>query len=282
MGLTGSGKSNFINKLTGRTEEWAAGGLKSHTQSIEEYELHRCGRRYVFVDTPGFNHTYRSDRNIFRTIADWLVEKFRAKINLAGIIYTHRITDSYVFGRKNLDLLAKMCGDKATMRVRMVTTMWDKIRDQTVAETRVELLEKDFWRPLLDAGAQHRQFRNTFKDAWDIVDDLVGETVTLLLQEELVDASMQLSETTAGKVFCSKFERILYEHRETIKQLEREARAQEDPELVQELHAEYKKIEVQLRKTWKEIEKWDIPFGLRIALFFSQKTRSVSINSACL
>jgi len=35
------------------------------------------GRRYVFVDTPGFDGTYRSDRDILRTIADWLEQKLR-------------------------------------------------------------------------------------------------------------------------------------------------------------------------------------------------------------
>ncbi|KAG6329356.1 hypothetical protein ID866_9732, partial [Astraeus odoratus] len=58
----------FINKLTGRKEQKKASGLKSHTQGIGEYELDRYGRHYVFVDTPGFDDTYRSDRDILRTI----------------------------------------------------------------------------------------------------------------------------------------------------------------------------------------------------------------------
>ncbi|KAG6330143.1 hypothetical protein ID866_8947 [Astraeus odoratus] len=179
---------------------------------------------------------------------------------------------------KNLDLFAKMCGDKAAKRVRMVTTMWDNAVNQTIAKTREKQLEKDFWRPLLDAGAQHKRFQNTFKDAWDIVDELVGEREVLLLQEELVDASRHLNETTAGKALYSQFQRLLYEQKETIKQLEREARAQEDPELVQQLHAEYEKVEVQLRKTWDDMEKLKIPLSRRIVLFFSKKTRSRRID----
>ncbi|KAG6335336.1 hypothetical protein ID866_3747 [Astraeus odoratus] len=278
MGPTGSGKSNFINKLTGTREERGAGGLKSCTQGIREFTVDLAnGHHYVFVDTPGFDDTYRSDRDILRTIADWLENKYRGSVKLAGVIYTHRITDNRMSGSvcKNLDMFGRLCGDKAAARVRLVTTMWDKVKDQQVASNRVAQLEGNFWKPLLEEGARHEKFRgNNQASAWKIVEGLTGDTEALLLQEELVDAERRLNETTAGKALYSQFQKLLQEQKETIKQLQEEAKAQKDPALARELQAEYDRIEAQLQKTWDEMEKLKIPLGRRIALFFSKKTRA--------
>jgi len=279
MGPTGSGKSNFINKLTGTREERGAKNLTSCTQDIREFVVDISGRHYVFVDTPGFDDTYRSDRDILRTIADWLEKKYRGNVKLAGVIYTHRITDNRMSGSvcKNLDMFGRLCGDKAAERVRLVTTMWDKVKGQEVAESRVRQLEGNFWKPLIDAGAHHERFsHNNQASAWKIVQGLTGDTeaLALLLQEELVDAERRLNETTAGKALYSQFQKLLQEQKETIKQLSEEAKAQKDPALARELQAEYDRIEAQLQKTWDEMEKLKIPLGRRIALFFSKKTRA--------
>ncbi|KAG6331812.1 hypothetical protein ID866_7280 [Astraeus odoratus] len=267
MGATGSGKSNFINKLTGRKEKKAARSLQSATQNIKEFKLDRDGRHYVFVDTPSFDDIDRSDREVLRTIADWLDKKYRGRVKLAGVVYTHRITDNRMSGSacKNLDLFTKICGDNAAKRVRLVTTMWDTAANLTMAESRVEQLEGNFWKPLLDVGVRHERFRNTTENAWGIVNGLIGETAALLLQEELAGTSSQLYETTAGKALYTSQQKCLYEEREMIRQLKREANAQEDPTLARELQAEHDKVEAHLHKTWKE------PIGRRISRFFTKK-----------
>ena len=204
---------------------------------------------------------------------------------LSGIIYTHRITDNRMSGSvcKNLDMFGRLCGDKAASRVRLVTTMWDKARDRNAAENRVPQLEGNFWKPLIDQGARHLRFDNTPKSAWDIINGLTGETVTvetdsaLLLQEELVDAKKKLNETDAGKALYSQFERLLLAQKEAMKQLSDEAKTK-DPNLARELEEEYKRIEAQLQKTMEEMDKLKIPFFRRLMLtLFAKKTRSVGI-----
>ncbi|KAI6042358.1 hypothetical protein EDC04DRAFT_2504265, partial [Pisolithus marmoratus] len=100
----------------------------------------------VFVDTPGFDDTYRSDRDILHTIAGWLEKKYRGKVKLRGIIYTHRITDNRMSGSvcKNLDILARVCGDKAAGGAWLVTTMWDKRRTRTLQRTGHRSRRRDF------------------------------------------------------------------------------------------------------------------------------------------
>jgi len=67
--------AQFINQLTGNKAEKGAGRLQSCTQDVREFIANTSKGRYVFVDTPGFDDTYRSDRDILQTIADWLEEK---------------------------------------------------------------------------------------------------------------------------------------------------------------------------------------------------------------
>ncbi|KAI6013387.1 hypothetical protein PISMIDRAFT_64496, partial [Pisolithus microcarpus 441] len=113
------------------------------------------GRQYMFMDTPGFNHNYRSDSNILCMIVVWLEKKYCRRVNLSGIMYTHHVTDDWMTGSvcKNLEMFVQLCGDKATGGVQLVTTMWEKVKNKDIAESRVSQLENKFWKPLIEAGA---------------------------------------------------------------------------------------------------------------------------------
>ncbi|KAI6104199.1 P-loop containing nucleoside triphosphate hydrolase protein [Pisolithus sp. B1] len=283
MGPTGSGKSNFINQLTGSKKEPGAEKLESCTRGIREFEVNLTdGNRYVFVDTPGFDDTYQSDRDILRTIADWLAKKYQGNVKLTGVIYTHRISDNRMSGSvcKNLDLFGQLCGDKAAQCVRLVTTMWDKQKPEntTTWQERVLRLEGNFWEPLLRLGARHERFLNTPKSAWDIVNGLVQPRTpsALLIQEEIVDAEKKLNETSAGQALYSRFQRVLLEQKEMLKQIA-VALAQKDPDAVDKLQAEYGQTEAEMQKVMRDMEGMRIPLGRRIALFFGKKTQSVSV-----
>lgn len=276
MGPTGSGKSNFINKLTGSKEETGANGLKSCTQDVREFRVSTPdGRKYVIADTPGFDDTTRSDRDILRLIADWLEKRYRWHVKLSGIIYMHRITDNRVSGSvcKNFDLFNRLCGDGAVKRIRLVTSMWD-IANMSAARRRASELQASFWKPLIDEGAQYREFQNTRESAWGIIRDAIGESKAVLLQEELVDAKRRLNETSAAQAIYSRFQRLLKEQRDSLEQLAEEAKSQQDPVLARELEEESRKIEAQLQKTWEQMEQMKIPFLRRLFLIFSKKPRS--------
>ncbi|KAI6006736.1 hypothetical protein EDC04DRAFT_2781570 [Pisolithus marmoratus] len=206
--------------------------------------------------------------------------RYRGDIKLTGIVYTHRITDNRMSGSvcKNLDMFSRLCGEDAAKRVRLVTTMWDKVKDRNLAESRVGQLQGNFWEPLIRAGAQHKRFKNSPQSAWDIVGSLMGEGEAVLIQEELVDVERRLNETTAGKALYNQFQRLLHEQKETIKQLQEEAKAQRDPELVRQLEAEQRRLEAELQKAWEEMDKLKIPFLRRIALLFSKKPQSRKIE----
>ncbi|KAI6127878.1 kinase-like domain-containing protein [Pisolithus croceorrhizus] len=306
MGPTGSGKSNFINKLTGNKEESGADRLKSCTEGIREFVVDLPDdKHYMFVDTPGFDDTHRSDRDILRIIADWLEKKYRKDVKLTGIIYTHRISDNRMTNSvcKNLNLFGQLCGEEAAQCVRLVTTMWDnqKAENTAIWQNRLSQLEGNFWKPLISLGARHERFLNTRNSAWDIVNGLTrtraplaqGQSIdttweldetsagkALLIQEEMVEAQKQLNETSVGRALYSRFQMVLLEQKETLKQLS-EALAEKDPSAIEQLRAEYNRTEAEMQKVLNDMDRMKIPFRRRIALFFGgKKTHSVSVGTA--
>jgi GTPase Era involved in 16S rRNA processing len=65
----------FINLAT--RQQWAAIGhdLGSCTQDVRAISYphpNGCGRNVVFVDTPGFDDSERTDYDVLNAIAEWL------------------------------------------------------------------------------------------------------------------------------------------------------------------------------------------------------------------
>ncbi|KAI5997133.1 hypothetical protein EDD15DRAFT_2163076 [Pisolithus albus] len=208
-------------------------------------------RQYVFVDTPGFNGAVRPATDVLHTIADWLARKYRRGALLSGVIFTHDITDR----RKHdslYDILCCICGDKAAGRVRLVTTMWDQVKNPRVAENMLSQLEQNPWKPLLDAGARHMRFENSKQSAWDIVQDLGVEREPLLLQQELVDARKDLYETSAGHALYLQFQKLSREEVQPNKQFWRFSGRRRVRRPMEHVQAECKYVETQLQKARQE------------------------------
>ena len=149
-----------------------------------------------------------------------------------------------------------------------------------MAEKRQSELVGDFWRPLIAEGAVPKRFYNTPTSAFQIADELIGmESLKdeLLLQEELVEQQKRLNETEAGKVLYSRFQKLLAEQKNTLKELADEAKLQNDPALARSLQEEYDKINAMLQKTFEEMKEMKIPLSRRILLWlFGRKSHAVS------
>ena len=179
---------------------------------------------------------------------------------------------------RNLRMFGELCGDQAVKKVVLVTTMWDKVQQETGTRRETELSEK-YWKTMIDCGASTARFSNSADSAWNIIDFILKqhETEVLLLQEELVDLKRALSETQAGKTLYSDLQRLLAEQRDTVRSLAEQAREQSNPQLAKELEAELKRIQKDFDKTFNEMKKLKIPFGKALLLPFSKKSRGVRI-----
>lgn len=202
MGITGSGKSTFISHFAegvviGHT-------LEACTSAVGIYESRYDAKTKIFfVDTPGFDDTYKSDTDILREIADWLSQAYGNDIKLTGIVYLHRILDVRLGGSamKNLRMFKKLCGDDALPSVVLATTWWSNVDAATGSQRETELATREaFWAGMISKGSRMFRQDNGAQSARHIVDYLVSRKrpVTLKIQEELVDEKKTLDETGAG------------------------------------------------------------------------------------
>ncbi|KAJ5961653.1 hypothetical protein N7501_006594 [Penicillium viridicatum] len=262
MGVTGAGKSTFISRLAD-SHVPVGSGLNACTQDVAVYRCKFSGPVNIWlVDTPGFDDTHRSDTDVLREIANWLMESFSSNKVLNGIIYLHRITDIRMQGSamKNLFMFKKLCGPDALKNVILATTMWEKV-SQEDGERREQELERtsDFWGEMIMRGAQVKRHQNNTNSAWGLVDIFASKNSTkrkavLTIQQEMVVQHKPLDKTDAGMELESS---LAQEREKWSRELERtrddmrEALAAKDKESLEQL----RKTEAKMNKKIDEIER---------------------------
>jgi hypothetical protein len=192
MGMTGSGKSTFISRCTGKPvvvghqlysckdhlimfildESSSLASLSdsvsrandinifSGTDSIDIFDFDMNGRKVHLVDTPGFNDTTRSDIDTLGILATWLGASYANGARIHGIVVLHPISDNRMSGSsiRNLEMIKAICGSETYKNVAVATTMWPEA--PSYAETRAlnarqaELVDDDrFFGSLVNGGA---------------------------------------------------------------------------------------------------------------------------------
>ncbi|KZP07740.1 hypothetical protein FIBSPDRAFT_679870, partial [Athelia psychrophila] len=202
MGATGSGKSTFVNLLSGSTLH-VGKGLRSCTSDVEATApFDFQGRRLVMFDTPGFDDTTKSDTDILKLVATYLATTYEHGAKLAGVIYMHRINDIRMGGIavRNFGMFRKLCGDKSLKNVAIVTNFWSEV-DPAVGDAREAELRGDdtFFKPVLEKQAKLLRHDGTLAAAHAVIAQIVdNQPMALLIQEELVDEHKSISDTAAG------------------------------------------------------------------------------------
>ena len=108
IGLTGSGKSSFINFMTGKDLCKVSDEGSSCTKDYKMVDLYDSNKVYYFVDTPGLDDANGDKNNIEEII------KFRNTIpRINTIIYCQSLTEQrFSASSKNLfDLMKKLYED---------------------------------------------------------------------------------------------------------------------------------------------------------------------------
>jgi len=204
IGITGVGKSTFINTFLGEQVAPVGHTLNSRTDDIQHIVVphpYENQRRLVLIDTPGFDHTKVGDREILRRIAVWLARSYSANMKLAGIIYLHEISQTHMPPvQRNLDMFTKLCGPGAIKNVVLATTKWGDVPKE-VGWRREQLLKNDYWKSMLDLGSILYRFESTRESACQIVNEILSCTPldAAQIQTELVDLNKTLAETEAGR-----------------------------------------------------------------------------------
>ena len=187
--------------------------------------------------------------------------RYEKNIKLAGLIYLHRITDNGMARspHRNLYMFEDLCRDQAAKKVVLVTTMWDKVQQDTGACREKELFE-NHWKTMITYGASTARFSNSADLAWRIINPILSlkqSAAEVLLLHELVDLKRPLNETKAGKALYMDEQKLLAEHWDAIRSLANQAREESDLKLAQQLEAELKHVKKCFDETFnkaKELE----------------------------
>ncbi|KAF9255002.1 hypothetical protein L218DRAFT_975735 [Marasmius fiardii PR-910] len=196
MGAIGSGKTNFVNTASGGKlpPVGDSDGLRSRTTSIQTSPTFTVeGRSVVLIDLPGFDETTTRGVDVLSTVSVFLAEMYESDKKLAGIIYLHRISESF-------RMFQELCGSESLKNVVIATTGWSEVPLEVAEAREHELMSNDlFFKSVLDGGARMVRYDNTTESAHSVLGALVEkEPLPLLIQTQVVDDNKTLAETAAG------------------------------------------------------------------------------------
>ncbi|KIM27772.1 hypothetical protein M408DRAFT_24147 [Serendipita vermifera MAFF 305830] len=231
MGPTGSGKSTFINLVSGANFE-VGDDLESCTTAVAispPFQLD--GRSVILVDTPGFDDSNMSDTDILRLISGYLATSYKKGRMLAGILYFHRISDFRMGGisRRNFEIFRELCGETTLKNIIIVTNMWAEVPTEA-GKRREHQLETDdrYFAPAIVAGAKLLQHHNTKESAEAILTQIVHNTpLPFKIQQEVVDKKKYLDETAAVEVLSNDAQVMEERHKREMEEIRRKMAAEE-------------------------------------------------------
>ena len=198
--------------------------------------------------SPGKNRVRRSHEKCS-------ISRYERGGRLAGILYFHRISDFRMPGllRKNFGMFRKLCGDNALQNVVIVTNMWGEVGRRIGNEREAELMREDiFFKPVLEKGAQMARHWNSVRSAKSIIRRILNNhPLPLLIQEELIDQHMDISNTSAGEELNREINAHIRRHKEEMHSLEErmeQAMKDKDEERKGELEVEAQRMQRELEK----------------------------------
>jgi len=148
-------------------------------------------------------------------------------------------------------MFRELCGDSSLKNVILVTNMWGEV-SKDVGEAREKELITNFFKPVLDKGAQLDRHRNTAQSAHDIIRRIMrNRPITLQIQRELVDEKKNIIDTAAGEAVNKELNEQMRRHQAELKAVQEDmmkALKEKDEETRQELEEETRKLQEQMNK----------------------------------
>ena len=305
MGMTGSGKTTFVSHFCNTAEaghslesgnyspylfstcsscilvvskDISCGKRKKKTDKFPattQVEAHLSpqpirGRRVIFVDTPGFDDTNRTDTEVLRDIVNWLTSAYERNIRLTGLVYLHGVHMTRVGGsaRANMHHFRQLCGDESMNSVALATTHWSRavhVRDREVQEARHQELAANalFWKDLVRRGARIFRHDNEAESARAIVHYLLDRTpagggIHLQVQREMA-AGLTLDQTTVGVAFEQRIQELRDRYEREIGNLRRDLddmrrQTQRDRRLIDRITGDRTALEEDIERLEERLE----------------------------
>ncbi|PPQ72047.1 hypothetical protein CVT24_008088 [Panaeolus cyanescens] len=181
MGFSGSGKSSFINALSGGSlSTMTSDGLDEHTLDFTFYQLSnvttQAGQEIWLIDSPGFADNKISEAEIIRNLKRWLKQKEQ---RIHWVLYLMPIINTRLRGsqRMTIDTFKAVTGVQTARQVTIATTMWNHLYQQDAkrkAEMTFTALKGGAWKDFTAQGTTIKKFDNTQEAALRILNSIVS------------------------------------------------------------------------------------------------------------
>ena len=162
-------------------------------------------------------------------------------------------------------MFRELCGDTTLKSVVIVTNMWARDH-RDINEARETELSSNFFKPVLDKGAQLIRHHDTAQSAHDIIRKILDHKrpVVLQIQRELVDERKGIVETSAGKAVSRELVEQAKRYRAELKKVEkgmRRAMEEKNEEMRQELEEERRNLQEQVKRIKKESKEMTLNYA---------------------
>ncbi|KAF2624866.1 P-loop containing nucleoside triphosphate hydrolase protein [Macroventuria anomochaeta] len=280
MGVTGAGKSYFVNQLAGKEVAQEGPDLDPCTQECQGIPVTIGNSKVLLIDTPGFDDTNRTDSEILTEIARILSAQYELGVQLKGVIYIHRITDVR-YSRaaiKTFEIFKKMCGQDALKNVLLITSRWDGIDPSLGAERERQLKDK-FWAYMVGHGSNISRFHGDRPSAVSLVSQLLSrDDVVLQLQRELVDEGKDLNATVAGAYVEDNLDKLKQQVQDELASLERLKRdlLENDRAMRRQVRLDWEQESARLKALQNQQVSLQRPVGTEVRQEIKQKRSGLS------
>ena len=154
-------------------------------------------------------------------------------------------------------MFRELCGDTTLKNVVLVTNMWGEA-SRDVGEAREKELIGNFFKPVLDKGAQIVRHYNTAQSAHDVILRIMrNHPLVLQIQRELVDEHKDILDTAAGEAVNRELNEQIRRHQAEMKAVREEmmqALKEKDEEARKELEEETRKLQQQMENIKRDSE----------------------------
>jgi hypothetical protein len=153
LGLTGAGKTTFINHIA-KTNLPIGEEMTVCTMTTQTVRALSAGVDFLFVDTPGFDDPKKSDAEVLYDLTEWIKNNLHSHCKMIGALYLHSVLIESMYGSsmRNLHLFSKLIGNNSMKNVGLVTTRWDVV-DRSVGFYPEAQLSAKPWCHMLKKGA---------------------------------------------------------------------------------------------------------------------------------
>ncbi|KAK4198999.1 hypothetical protein QBC40DRAFT_88013 [Triangularia verruculosa] len=227
MGLSGSGKSRFVNLLQ-RDSVREGAGLESETQECQIVQLCLGNKLVSVVDTPGFGDSQRTDAEILAIISDFLILQHTAGFKLCGVIWLHGIEQQRMrlSDEQALIMFQDICGKEGLSSVTLLTTKWDTLHDERTGAMRERTLRRKYWKDMVNSGATAQRFDGSQGMAKAIIRRIMrNDGVVLQIQKDSMEKGKRLRDTAAGVRIVQELEGHLRQQEDKVRKMEWELRS---------------------------------------------------------